>query len=363
MILWRRHLPECPVKNREEMRECSCPIFKEWRIAGKRYRKSMKTRNYQKALAIVRQEEIAGIKQLTTSPAIKDACDKYLEDALARDLKEPTLYKFRLLFRQLQDFAGDKGLVFISDLNLDNLRQFRATWPNKNEAARVKLGNLRAFIGFCKKSKWIDENYAEDLKAAKVVDQKIVPLEPAELEKILKACDRHFQKSRGVLLKAMILVLRYTGLRIRDVVTLRRDAVRGSRLFLRTAKTGTDVFCPLPPQVVSALAAIPEEGRWYFWDGLSKPKSAVGVYQKSLAKVFEAAGVPRAYPHLFRHTLATDLLTRGVSLQTVSTLLGHSSIKMTERRYSHWIKGRQDKLEDELKKSWTHSDPVAASSR
>ena len=261
----------------------------------------------------------------------------------------------------MQDFSESNGLAFISDLNLDNLRQFRATWPNKNEAARVKLGNLRAFTGFCKKSKWIEENYAEDLKAAKVVEQKIVPLEPAEFEKILGACDKHSQKVRGILLKAMILVLRYTGLRIRDVVTLRRDAVRGSRLFLRTTKTDTDVFCPLPPQVVAALAAVPEENRWYFWDGLSKPKSAVGVYQKSLAKVFKAAGVPRAYPHLFRHTLATDLLTQGVSLQTVSTLLAHSSTKMTERRYSHWIKSRQDKLEDELKNSWSQTVAVGAS--
>jgi len=139
------------------MRQCCCPIFKEWRVNGTRYRKSMKTGNYQKALAIHRLEERDGIKQLTTSAGVKDACDKYMQDAQARDLKDPTLYKFRLLFRQLQEFAEDKGLVFISDLNLDNLRQFRATWPNENESARVKLGNLRAFIGFCKKSKWIGE--------------------------------------------------------------------------------------------------------------------------------------------------------------------------------------------------------------
>lgn len=152
--------------------------------------------------------------------------------------------------------------------------------------------------------------------------------------------------------------MRYTGLRIRDAVTLRRDTIRGARLFLRTAKTGVEVFCPLPPRVVEALAALPPKGQWYFWNGRSKPKSIVGVFQKALAKIFVGAGVPRGHPHLLRHTLATDLLSQGVSLQTVATLLGHSSIKMTERHYSHWIKGRQDKLENELKNSCTHSDPL-----
>src|SRR5208283_3980300 len=103
-MLWRRHVPGCPVKHREEMRQCCCPIFKEWRVNGTRYRKSMKTGNYQKALAIHRLEERDGIKQLTTSAGVKDACDKYMQDAQARDLKDPTLYKFRLLFRQLQEF-------------------------------------------------------------------------------------------------------------------------------------------------------------------------------------------------------------------------------------------------------------------
>jgi integrase/recombinase XerD len=261
------------------------------------------------------------------------------------------------------ELTWGKKSVPVSDLNLDNLRQFRATWPNENESARVKLGNFRAFIGFCHKAKWIEENYAQDLKAGKVVDQKIVPLAPEEIAKILKACDEHPWKSRGVLLRAMILLMLYTALRIRDVVTLRRDSVRGSRLFLRTAKTGVDVFCPLPPQAVEALGAIPANGRWYFWNGASKPKSAVGDYQKSLAKVFKAAVVPRTYPQLFRHTCATTLLHDGVPLQTVSTLLGHSSIKMTKRRYSHWIKGRQEKFEDELKKSWGHLGIVSPFSR
>jgi integrase len=57
---------------------------------------------------------------------------------------------------------------------------------------------------------------------------------------------------------------------------------------------------------------------------------------------------------LFRHTFATELLTAGRSLETVAALLGHGSTKITEKYYAHWVKGRQEKLEDEVKNSWAH---------
>ena len=53
-----------------------------------------------------------------------------------------------------------------------------------------------------------------------------------------------------------------------------------------------------------------------------------------------------------RHTFATEMLQAGNSLETVAQLLGHSSTKVTEKSYSHWIRGRQEKLEDAVKNSW-----------
>jgi integrase/recombinase XerD len=44
---------------------------------------------------------------------------------------------------------------------------------------------------------------------------------------------------------------------------------------------------------------------------------------------------------------------KGVSLEIVSKLLGHSSIKVTERHYAPWIKARQDLLETEVRRIWT----------
>ncbi len=151
----------------------------------------------------------------------------------------------------------------------------------------------------------------------------------------------------------------YTGLRVRDVVTLKKDRIKNGKLFLRTAKTGTDVFCPLPQVVIETLDQIGSENGYYFWSGQSKPKSAVGNYQRALKTLFGLAGVPRVHAHLFRHTFATEMLLAGNSLETVAALLGHTSTRVTERSYSHWIRGRQEKLKEAVKNSWARLGSLA----
>jgi integrase len=63
--------------------------------------------------------------------------------------------------------------------------------------------------------------------------------------------------------------------------------------------------------------------------------------------VFELAGI-KGHAHRFRDTFSVNLLKAGVPLETVSVLLGHSSIRITERHYSPWVKSRQIKLEESI---------------
>lgn len=49
----------------------------------------------------------------------------------------------------------------------------------------------------------------------------------------------------------------------------------------------------------------------------------------------------QGHPHQFRHTFAKRMLLKGVSVLSVSKLLGHSSYKITESTYSRWIAERQ----------------------
>ena len=85
---------------------------------------------------------------------------------------------------------------------------------------------------------------------------------------------------------------------------------------------------------------------------MSKPKTAISHWQCELKSLFELAKVANGHAHRFRDTFATGLLLQGVSLEQVSVLLGHSSIRITERHYAPWVRSRQEQLEADVRRTW-----------
>ncbi|MGD0716213.1 MAG: site-specific integrase, partial [Gaiellaceae bacterium] len=128
-------------------------------------------------------------------------------------------------------------------------------------------------------------------------------------------------------LKTLVLLMRYTGMRVSDAVMLTTERLDGKRLFLYTQKTGVPVYTVLPDSVLKALEATPRiTAKNYFWSGQSKHESIAGLWEKRLKKVFDLAGVSKgegnAVSHRFRDTFAVELLLAGVPIERVSVLLG-----------------------------------------
>lgn len=64
--------------------------------------------------------------------------------------------------------------------------------------------------------------------------------------------------------------------------------------------------------------------------GLMHPRN----FNRDYAKFFEASGIKYHSPHSCRHTFACQLHEKGVDLKTISELLGHSRIEVTNI-YTH----------------------------
>jgi integrase len=120
------------------------------------------------------------------------------------------------------------------------------------------------------------------------------------------------------------------------------------------------VYTILPDFVIKALEATPRTtDKHFFWNGTLLLETIVGSWRKRLARLFELAEVDGAHPHRFRDTFAVELLLSGVPIERVSVLLGHQSVRVTEKHCSPWVRARQEQLEADLAIAWSR-DPVIA---
>ncbi len=284
---------------------------------------------------------------------LRDACSAYLQDASARNRAPGTQCNYRSLFRGLQEFARSQGVDSLSGIDRARLRIWRQSWGVKASTARQRLQMLRAFFSFAVSEGWIEESPARGIGLPKSDSPPTMPLDVAEVSALLDAC-AHRPKER-----ALILLMRYSGLSIGDAVSVARDSLdsRGD-LVLRRSKTGVLVTVALPSVVLEALGQISEPGRQYFfWSGTSDLRSVAGYWRGRLRRVAVAAGIDNFRPHRLRDTFATELLLADVAMDDVATLLGHQSVSITERYYAAWCTTRRDRLRDVV----THAhrrDPI-----
>jgi integrase/recombinase XerD len=368
LTIYRRHKKACGHrKDGRKYRGCDCPIWAQGTLSGERIRESLDLCSWTKANELVHKWEAAGTRHAQEAEAItvEQAREQFLADARARKLAEQTIYKYTLLFRQLKGFAERRGLRFLAELNVETLSAFRQEWKDGPRASAKKLERLRAFLRFCERRKWIAENPAADLKPPKVTVRPTLPFGKDEMIRILAATGEygriaaHNAKGNAVRLRSFVLLMRYSGMRISDCVGLSQDRIQGNRLLLYTAKTGVPVYCVLPDFVVSALASMPRTTERYpFWTGAGSLVTAVKVWETRMRRLFKLAKIPGGHSHQFRDTFAVELLLAGVPMERVSILLGHQSIRITERHYAPWVRSRQEQLEADLERTWA-ADPVA----
>lgn len=276
LSIYRRHLKDCDHRNEgRAYRRCKCPIWADGLLGDQDIRESLKTRDWQKASDLVHQWESWGAKEdpkakpETELLTIAAAWESFVKDAESRGLQPDSIRKYRHLERLAAEFANSKGLRYLREFDVVMCREFRTTWTVKNNAARKRLEYLRAFFRFAQESGWIAQNPAKDVRPPKVIDPPTMPFSRPEIDAMLTAAP-------NLEVKALILLLRYSGLCIGDAATLSSERIQDGKLLLRTAKTKVMVYVPLPDFVVAALDAVRRRNGFYFWSGESR-KSSVCV--------------------------------------------------------------------------------------
>jgi len=384
--VYTRHSLDCEHAGDPRWRRCRCPKWVRGVLPnGEPVRKSAKTRSWEKAERRAREMEAeadptAAEQAKPPRTTVREAVEMFLNDEEARSLVASSRKKSKTLFeRQFQPWCEARKLVHLDQLSPIDLTEFRASWGNGEVTTHRKHERMVSLFSFCVRNELLRKNPMEALKKPKTPD--IVPTDyfrPAEFEAIVKAAEKYEFgggtdcHDRALRLRALTLLMRWSGLSILDATKLERDRLStnengDNQIFLYRAKTGVPVYVVIPSETAQALRALPNSNpRYFFWSGNGDPRSAAKAFQRSYWKLFRLAAIKmpdgarkRCHPHMFRDTFAVELLLAGVPIDQVSLLLGHSSVRITERHYAPFCKARQEQLAAAVKLAWQKSKTAA----
>ena len=129
----------------------------------------------------------------------------------------------------------------------------------------------------------------------------------------------------------------YSGLRYQDVANFTKDSIVNDKLILKTSKTGETVTIALHPRLRAVIGRVETK--------LTTNQD----YNRNLKAVAQLAKIKKPMTsHIGRHTMAVNWLDDGGSIETLSKILGHASLKTT----SIYGKITNKRIDNEIEKVW-----------
>ena len=221
----------------------------------------------------------------------------------------------------------------LRDITTGDLRCYLATYQTERQVGLSYMETMRhmisSFFGWLTAEGYIDRDPSRRLRRIKVPEVIKKPYSAAELE----ALKRHAANQRDL---ALLEIMYSTGARIGEIVALDRSQINlvGRDVVIYGQKGKKERYVYLTESCCYHLRRYLDsraDDNPALFVGSRAPcrrltKSAV---QAMLRKLGAVAGVDHVHPHRFRRTLATDALERGVPIEQVQEILGHSKIETT----------------------------------
>ena len=278
------------------------------------------------------------------APVLAATMGRYL-DQIAVSLRPATVTSAEVMLRRfggwlVSNHPEVNGLVDVERRHIEAFKRFLRTLPGRSgrpplsdTTIRMTLGTLRTF--FERVSEW---GYP-DAPTRVLIFNGDLPISDAPLPKFLTDPDAAKLMRTAVdanpARRLVVEMLARTGLRVGELCALTRDAVVfiNHRHWLRVpvGKLHNDRYIPLHPQLVG-LVDDHQKGRdddidrLIIWNGSAMNRHQITRIVNQMANV---AGIGHVHPHQLRHTLATQAINRGMSLEAIAAMLGHKTLRMT----------------------------------
>lgn len=211
----------------------------------------------------------------------------------------------------------------------DYLYYLKDEFDYKASSRKRKLASLKSFFKFCSKKQYCT-NVAADLNPIKQKHVERTYLSENEVNQIVDAIEHP-------IIKAVIQTLYFTGLRISEALNLTLDDVNFDKNFIHVVngKGGKDRIIPLNQKLKILLQDYQDNVRPDVQTNLFFcTKSSEGLNRNYVNKVLRATlrkinWDRKITAHTFRHSFASNLIKKEVSIVKIQKLLGHTSLETT----------------------------------
>ena len=266
------------------------------------------------------------------------AFDEHVEEKfnlIGKRIVKSTYYRYYYLRIRLSEFLLEKyhlSDIPLREINYQFIRDFEiyllTVRGNKQSTIAQYLINLKKIVELAYKNEWIFRNPFINYK---IEDEKSERgyLTQREVEILMNwKLDKRLERTRDVFIFCC-----FTGLSYIDVFKLTREQIQlsidGQQWIMgKLEKTDIDYFIPMmeiPKKILEKYKS------HIFKDGKLLPVKVSLTVNRHLKEIAEICGIKKHLTfHLSRHTFATLTMSKGVSLESVSKMLGHKNIQTTQ---------------------------------
>jgi len=230
------------------------------------------------------------------------------------------------------------GKVTLDRIGAEDIERYKALKLDEGLAPKT-INNQLTVLGRCLRSavEWGKIAHVPKVKLMKAYSRRIDFLTEGEGMQLIAA-------STTPSVHLMVFTALRTGLRLGEllalswgdidfegnVLTVQRSWVRRE---MTTTKSHRIRHVPLANDLRCLLEAA-RRGKGFVFPGISEQPWSTDGAARELTRLCMRAGIRKVGWHILRHTFASHLAMKGISLRVIQQLLGHSTIAMTER-YAH----------------------------
>ena len=260
---------------------------------------------------------------------VEKQTSKNTEVSYERDLRKMSQYL------KWQDIDSAKA---VTPTSLNSFVLYLEQNGMKPATISRSIASMKAFFSYLHKTRQIDTDPTENLKAPKIEKKLPSVLTTDEMTRLLEQPSGNSPKELRD--KAMLELLYATGIRVSELISLKISDINLQMEYLNCMDTHKERIIPFGKKAKEALKNYLKDGRpklvedeeseWLFTNCSGQSMSRQGFWK--LIKFYGGkAGIEAEItPHTLRHSFAAHMVGNGADLKSVQEMLGYADISATQ---------------------------------